>query len=63
MSNTDATRIDTNRLRALARENAQIASDFIWAGNFIAGRDHLLQAVRELEQAESATATTSTIEV
>ena len=48
---------DPALLDTMARDNAQIAADFIWAGNRAAAREQLLQAVTQLNQAEAAART------
>ena len=39
-------------LEALARDNAQIAADFLWAGNRERAREHLRRALEQIEMAE-----------
>lgn len=46
---------DPELLDAMARDSAQIAADFIWAGNRAAAREHLQHALHRLNEADAAT--------
>lgn len=47
---------DPELLAARARDNAQMAADFLWADNRTAAREHLRRALYLLNQADGAAA-------